>query len=168
MKKLTLILAIAFSTAVFAQETEKPKFSPPAGNALVGDVYGAGISGKAEKTAITPKKLEQKLKKSKKAENVAIKGKVTDVCEKKGCWLTVETENDDKFFVKMKDYAFFVPTALKGKNVVIEGNAETKVISVDEQKHYAEDAKKSQAEIDAITEPKEEIRFMASGIKVVQ
>ena len=68
----------------------------------------------------------------------------------------------------MKDYAFFVPTSLVGKNVVLEGNAETKTISVDEQKHYAEDAKKSQAEIDAITTPKEEIRFMASGIKVVK
>ena len=67
----------------------------------------------------------------------------------------------------MKDYAVFVPTALKGKTVILEGNAETKVISVDEQKHYAEDAKKSQAEIDAITKPQEEIRFMASGIKVI-
>jgi hypothetical protein len=73
-----------------------------------------------------------------------------------------------KFFVKMKDYAFFVPTALKGKTVVLEGNAETKIISVDEQKHYAEDAKKSQKEIDAITQPQEEIRFVANGIKVIK
>lgn len=167
MKKSALILMMAFSTAIFAQETEKPKYSPPTGNALVGDFYGAGISLKSEKTAITPTKLEKKLKKAKKVENVAVKGKVTEVCEKKGCWLTVETENNEKFFVKMKDYAFFVPIALVGKNVVLEGNAETKVISVDEQKHYAEDAKKSQAEIDAITKPKEEIRFLASGIKVV-
>ena len=47
----------------------------------------------------------------------------------------------------MKDYAFFVPTALKGKNVVLEGAAERKVISVDEQKHYAEDAKKPRDQI---------------------
>jgi hypothetical protein len=67
----------------------------------------------------------------------------------------------------MKDYAFFVPTALKGKTVVLDGTAERKVTSVDEQKHYAEDAKKPQAEIDAITTPKEEIRFVANGIKVV-
>ena len=39
--------------------------------------------------------------------------------------------------------------------------------SVEELKHYAEDAKKSQDEIDAITEPKTEIRFMASGMVVV-
>ncbi|HJV20168.1 MAG TPA: hypothetical protein VJ552_09855 [Sediminibacterium sp.] len=39
--------------------------------------------------------------------------------------------------------------------------------SVDELKHYAADAKKSKAEIDAITQPKKEIRLVAKGIKVV-
>lgn len=72
-----------------------------------------------------------------------------------------------RFFVKMKDYAFFVPTALKGKSVILEGNAEKEITSVKELKHYAKDAKKSQSEIDAITLPKEEIRFLANGIKVV-
>lgn len=168
MKKLALILTVALSTIVYAQNTEAKKVGPPEGNALVGDLYGAGVSVKAEKKAITPAKLDKELDKKKKVENVAVKGKVVDVCDKKGCWMTIETENNEQFFVKMKDYAFFVPTALKGKNVVLEGRAETKLTSVDELKHYAEDAKKSQAEIDAITEPKEEIRFLASGIKVVE
>lgn len=167
MKKFVLLLSLMLSTVAFAQGTEAKKVGPPEGKALVGDVYGAGVSAKAEKSAITTKKLDQKLKKSAKVENVAVKGKVTKVCDKKGCWLTVETDNNEKFFVKMKDYAFFVPTALEGKTVVLEGNAERKVTSVDEQKHYAEDAKKPQSEIDAITKPEEEIRFMASGIKVV-
>ena len=166
MKKLILIFAVAFSTVVFAQDQAK-KMGPPEGNALVGDVYGAQVSDKAQKSAMSTATLNKKLKKAKKLENVAVTGKVTDVCDKKGCWMTVQTDNNEKFFVKMKDYAFFVPTALKGKNVVLEGAAETKVISVDEQKHYAEDAKKSQAEIDAITKPQEEIRFVATGIKVV-
>lgn len=166
MKKLVLIFAIGFSTVIFAQDQAK-KMGPPEGNALVGDVYGAQVSAKSQKSAMSIATLNKKLKKAKKLENVAVTGKVTDVCDKKGCWMTVETDNNEKFFVKMKDYAFFVPTALKGKNVVLEGAAETKVISVDEQKHYAEDAKKSQAEIDAITKPQEEIRFVATGIKVV-
>ncbi len=166
MKRLVLILAVAFSTVAFAQETQK-KSGPPEGNALVGDVYGAQVSAKSEKSAVSTATLTKKLKKSKKLENVAVTGKVTEVCDKKGCWMTVETDNNEKFFVKMKDYAFFVPTALVGKNIVLEGDAETKVISVDEQKHYAEDAKKSQAEIDAISKPQEEITFVATGIKVV-
>ncbi|WP_299181972.1 DUF4920 domain-containing protein [uncultured Chryseobacterium sp.] len=169
LKAILFAAAVSVSTIGFAQETTEKKFSPPAGNALVGDTYGAGVTSTAESKAITVSKLAKKLKKdNKKVENVAIKGKVTDVCDKKGCWLTIETEDNSQFFVKMKDYAFFVPTALKGKEVILEGNAEKKVISVDEQKHYAEDAKKSQSEIDAITTPKEEIRFLASGIKVVK
>lgn len=165
MKKFVLLVAISISALAFSQE--KKKMGPPEGNALVGDTYGAQVSAKVEKSAITPAKLDEKLQKDKKVENVAVKGKVTNVCEKKGCWLTIETENNEQFFVKMKDYAFFVPTALVGKNVVLEGNAETKLTTVDELKHYAQDAKKPQSEIDAITEPKEEIRFMANGIKVV-
>ena len=167
MKKLGLLLSFLFCTVAFAQNSEAKKVGPPEGMAMVGESYGAGISANSEKSAITVKKLDQKLKKSAKVENVAIKGKVVKVCDKKGCWLTVETANKEKFFVKMKDYAFFVPTALEGKTVILEGNAETKVTSVDEQKHYAEDAKKSQAEIDAITKPQQETRFMASGIKVI-
>jgi Domain of unknown function (DUF4920) len=165
-KSLLLTVAVSVSTLAFAQESKK--FGPPAGNAVVGDTYGGGVASNAESKAISVDKLSKKLKKdNKKVENVAIKGKVTDVCDKKGCWLTIQTEDNSQFFVKMKDYAFFVPTALKGKNVVLEGSAERKVTSVDEQKHYAEDAKKPKSEIDAITTPKEEIRFVANGIKVV-
>lgn len=168
MKFKALLLAAALGTSALAFAQESKKFGPPAGNAVIGDTYGSGIASNAESKAVSVEKLSKKLKKdNKKAENVAVKGKVTDVCEKKGCWLTIQTEDNSQFFVKMKDYAFFVPTALKGKNVVLEGTAERKVTSVDEQKHYAEDAKKPQAEIDAITAPKEEIRFVANGIKVV-
>ncbi|MTH14832.1 DUF4920 domain-containing protein [Flavobacterium sp. LC2016-01] len=168
MKKLiyTAVLFIGISTFSFAQEAVE-KSAPPAGNAVLGDYYGADVSGIAVGKAISVEKLESKFKDQKKVENIAVKGEVTDVCEKRGCWVTIKTENGSSFFVKMKDYGFFVPTALKGKNVVLEGDAKKKITSVDELKHYAKDAKKSQAEINAITAPKEEIRFVASGIKVV-
>ncbi|WP_291145198.1 DUF4920 domain-containing protein [Flavobacterium sp. UBA7680] len=169
MKRLaiyTVLFLVGFSSLSFSQEAiEKP--SPPAGNAVIGDFYGENISTASINNAISVDKLEGVLKDVKKAEGVAVKGEVTDVCEKRGCWLTIKTENGSSFFVKMKDYAFFVPTALKGKKVVLEGNAERKVTSVEELKHYAKDAKKTKAEIDAITVPKEEIRFLANGIKVI-
>lgn len=164
--KYTFVLFLSFSSLCFSQEdVEKP--APPAGNALVGDYYGADVANVSVNKAISVGELEKDLKSTSKIENVAVKGEVTGVCPKRGCWVSVKTEGGTSFFVKMKDYAFFVPTALKGKNVVLEGNAERKVTSVDELKHYAKDAKKTKAEIDAIKEPKEEIRFMASGIKVV-
>lgn len=168
MKRLiyAVIFLISISTPSFSQEGVEKK-SPPAGNAILGDYYGADVSKISEGKAISVGELEDVLKKNKKADNVTVKGVVTDVCEKRGCWVTLKADNGASFFVKMKDYAFFVPTALKGKSVVLEGNAEKEVTSVNELKHYAKDAKKPQSEIDAITSPKEEIRFLANGIKVV-
>lgn len=163
----SVVAFLSFNTNSFSQEAVE-KVSPPVGNAKIGDFYGVDVSKDSEGRAISVEKLEDKLKNEKKVENVAVKGQVTDVCEKRGCWLTVKTENGSSFFVKMKDYAFFVPTSLKGKNVILEGNAEKKITSVDDLKHYAKDAKRSKAEIEAITSPKEEIRFLADGIKVVK
>lgn len=162
----TLVLFFSFSLHSFSQEAVEKK-SPPSGNALVGDYYGADVSKISESNAISVESLKSKLEMVKKIENVTVKGQVANVCEKRGCWVTIKAEDGSSFFVKMKDYAFFVPTALKGKNVVLEGAAENKITSVDELKHYAKDAKKTKAEIEAITVPKEEIRFLASGIKVV-
>ncbi len=168
MKKgfYTTILFICFSTFSFSQEPVE-KAAPPVGNALIGDYYGENVSNTTVSKAISVETLGKGLKAVNKIEKVAVKGEVTDVCPKRGCWVSVKTEDGTSFFVKMKDYAFFVPTALKGKNVVLEGSVERKVTSVDELKHYAKDAKKSKIEIDAIKAPKEEIRFLASGIKVV-
>lgn len=68
----------------------------------------------------------------------------------------------------MKDYAFFLPTAIKGKTILLDGKAQLKQTSVEELRHYAEDAKKPQSEIDKITTPVTEIRLLASGIRVIQ
>lgn len=166
LRVYTAILFLSFSSFCFSQE-DVEKLAPPSGNALVGDYYGADVSSASINNAISVSKLEESLKTSKKIENVVVKGEVTGVCPKRGCWVSIKTEDGSSFFVKMKDYAFFVPTAAKGKNVVLEGFVERKVTSVEELKHYAKDAKKTKAEIDAIKLPKEEIRFLASGIKVV-
>lgn len=100
--------------------------------------------------------------------DVKVTAKVIDVCPKKGCWMLLETPDQSKVFVKMKDYGFFVPMEIKGRTVVIDGEAKRIITSVDELKHYAEDAKKSREEIEAITQPKEEIRLTAKGIVVTQ
>lgn len=99
---------------------------------------------------------------------IKVLAKVIDVCPKKGCWMSLEMPDNSTVFVKMKDYGFFVPLEMIGKTVVIDGEAKKITTSVDELKHYAEDAKKSKEEIAAITEPKEEIRLTATGILVIK
>lgn len=93
-------------------------------------------------------------------------GTVKEVCQNKGCWMNVVSESGESqpIFVKFKDYAFFVPKDCAGKKVVMEGIAYREVTPVDELRHYAEDKGASAEELAAITEPKEELKFMASGV----
>ncbi|MEM1001884.1 MAG: DUF4920 domain-containing protein [Bacteroidota bacterium] len=90
-------------------------------------------------------------------------GKIVDVCSKKGCWMKLDMGNDDIVRVTFKDYGFFVPTDADGE-VIINGKAYVSETSVDDLKHFAEDAGKTQEEIDAITEPEFTYSFEADGV----
>lgn len=100
---------------------------------------------------------------------VKIEARVSDVCQKKGCWMNVMDPNNaqaEPIFVRFKDYGFFMPFDLAGSDVVVRGKAFKTVTSVEELRHYAEDAGQSEEEIAAITEPEEELAFMADGVLV--
>ena len=93
-----------------------------------------------------------------------IEGTILETCPKKGCWMKMDM-GTDTVLVRFKDYSFFVPTeGAEGKSAVIQGNLFVDTISVDMQRHYAEDAGKSKAEIEKITEPKLGLSFLANGV----
>jgi hypothetical protein len=156
MKKIALSLSVML-LCIFTQA------QPPEGNAAPGDTYGAKVNTKG---AVPLADLATKLESGSTPADTKIKAKILEVCPNKGCWLKLELPDGQQAMVKMKDYGFFVPLAAKGKTVVIDGAVSLKTTPVSELKHYAEDAKKSKAEIDAITQPKKEITILASGIVV--
>ena len=100
---------------------------------------------------------------------VKVKGTVDAVCQAKGCWMNIASPGQEgkEMFVKFKDYGFFMPKDLAGREVIMEGYAFREKTSVEELRHYAEDEGKSKEEIAAITEPVEELMFMASGVILV-
>lgn len=95
--------------------------------------------------------------------NVKFTSKIDEVCTKKGCWMILSA-TDKKTMVKFKDYGFFMPLDSQGKEAIVEGKAFVKETSVDELRHYAEDAGKTAEEIAKITEPKKEFSFLAHGV----
>ncbi|MEJ7647306.1 MAG: DUF4920 domain-containing protein [Chryseolinea sp.] len=137
---------------------------PPKAPVIPGTTFGAAISADGS----APVADLSRLKAGEESVGVKVSGEVTDVCPKMGCWLSLKMPDNSKVFVKMKDYGFFVPVELVGKTVVIDGQAKLLKTSVEELKHYAKDAQKSDEEIKAITDPKEEIQLMANGILIVK
>lgn len=160
MKKIILfassiLLSVALSAQINANNPETK----------AGSIYGTEF--KVKKTLNGEKFLKKTTKVGEKV-NMQIEGEVIDVCSKKGCWANVKLDNGTVVFIKMKDYAFFLPMeGLEGKRVVLDGEGYKEVFSIDELKHYAADAKKSQEEIDAIVAPETKYRFTAKGIKVI-
>lgn len=93
---------------------------------------------------------------------------VTDVCKSKGCWMKLNLKNGEEVMVKFKDYGFFVPKDIEGREVVLNGIAFVDNMSVEDQRHYAKDAGKSQEDIRQIKKPKRTFEFEADGVLIGQ
>lgn len=155
MKKIILSLTFCLlATFAFAQDA----------TSYEGLSFGEGVKkGNVFTAAEVDAKLGAETKKDMK-----VTGVVTLVCQKKGCFMNLAMPNGETMFVNFKDYAFFMPKDIAGKTVVLDGFAERKETSVEDLKHFAEDAKKSPEEIAKITKSKKEIVFEAKGVVILK
>lgn len=99
---------------------------------------------------------------------IKIAATAVEVCQKKGCWMKVEIADGSLMRIRFKDYAFFVPKDISGKEVIFEGIAYKDTTTVEDLRHYAEDAGKSEEEIAAITEAEFNTAFLADGVLIRQ
>jgi len=154
MKKITLLLSSLLMAGLVTMAQEPTP-------AEKGVTYGAGATADG---AIAINDLPGKMKGGKF--NGKVSGKVVSVCLEKGCWMKIERADGEAMMVKFKDYGFFMPKNIVGKEVVLDGEAAMKETSVKQLKHYAEDAGKPKEEIEKIKSPKKELIFTASGVLV--
>jgi len=152
-KTLILVCSIVFATAIYAQDPT---------SAAKGVTYGAGTTADG---SVPVADLEKKMVNNKFEGKVT--GKVIEVCQEKGCWMKIEKADGEKLMVKFKDYGYFMPKNIVGKEVVLDGEATVKEVSVKQQQHYAKDAGKSEEEIKNITKAKKEVQFVAKGVLVL-
>ncbi|MCP9236175.1 DUF4920 domain-containing protein [Lewinella sp. JB7] len=95
-----------------------------------------------------------------------LRATVHEVCQAKGCWMTVDVGSGETMMVKFRDYGFFVPKDIAEREAILNGRAFYQITPVDELRHFARDAGKSDAEIAAIVEPRRELHFIADGVKL--
>jgi len=96
------------------------------------------------------------------------KAEINETCSKMGCWVNIEKEDGETFMVRFKDH-FTIPVETKvGTIAYMSGKAIQDTVSIDMQKHFLEDANAPQSEIDAITDVKYTMTFIADGIELVK
>lgn len=165
MKKLLLL---AFSLVFLAAcNTDKKKEEPVLVNEsqeMAFQSFGEEISAD---NVISRDELIETYKNLKPGDSIAVKftSEVKEVCQNKGCWMKVDM-GEEEAMVRFKDYGFFMPKDIAGQEVIVEGYAFVSEMSVEDQRHYAEDAGKSPEEIAQITEPKRTLSFTSSGVLI--
>ncbi len=159
--KLILSLSV-FATVLMVSCSNEPQVQQEeVSYAVFGDTITAD-------GAISAEEMYQKYKKLGEGDTIEVKFAATiyNVCQKKGCWMNVDLNEEEVAFVRFKDYGFFMPFNAAESEAIINGKAFVSITSVDELKHYAEDEGLTQEEIDEITEPDVTFGFLADGVLI--
>lgn len=158
MKKIFIPLSLALLCFVFACSNSSKENADPTA-VVKWSSYGDTITAD---NSVEAAELTAKLA-GHDSLNVKLHAKVNEVCQKKGCWMTIPV-GDKSMRVRFKDYGFFMPKDCSGKEVIIEGKAFYDTTTVEMLKHYAHDGGKSEDEIAKITEPEIDLSFEAHGV----
>jgi len=70
---------------------------------------------------------------------VRVEGRVTDVCQKAGCWLVI-TDDTNHMRVRTKDHGFFVDKGATGATSQVEGVVVALPLNPDEVAHFASES----------------------------
>lgn len=95
---------------------------------------------------------------------ILVRGRVSDVCQRKGCWLML-SDGDAQVRVHFKDYGFFVPTDSTGDEVFVEGLVTVETLSENAARHYQSESRRGNP--DRVDGPRREVVFTATGVRLV-
>ncbi len=170
MKKLILLLSIFVLLFACKSEDEKNKTIDAAETKTEVELVYLSFGDKITDVNVLPKvKIIETYKNLKAGDTVIVKfiAKVNEVCQAKGCWMRLDI-GDSEAMVKFKDYGFFMPKNIADKEVIVHGKAFVAEVSIEEQRHYAEDAGKSEEEITAIIQVERTLSFEADGVLLIE
>lgn len=152
----TILLSLLISASAFADEGaghhEKAFTATPVEMTDAGAVYGARLP------ASMPAAVSIDTASASVADHAgkqgAFSGRITEVCQKMGCWVVLTGENGQFARVTMHDHAFGVPKDSSGPAIVY-GTLSEKTLSDDEIEHLKKDGAAKPAltelQIDAVS-----------------
>ena len=170
MKKLIVLFSIF--TLLFACKSENKESKVPDTTEIkskLDESYSSFGEKISDKNLLSKKEIIETYKNLKVGDTAIVKfaAKVNEVCQSKGCWMRLNI-GDQEAMVKFKNYGFFMPKNIADKDVIVHGKAFIAEISIEEQRHYAEDAGKSEEEIAVIIEVEKTLSFEADGVLLIE
>ena len=133
---LSLLLAVPAFAHDHAASHDEAMATSPVQTTAAGNVYGATLPESApaalslDQVVANPDALIGK--------SGAFSGRITEVCQKMGCWMVLGTSDGEFVRIVMHDHAFGVPKDATGEAVVY-GTLGEKTLSDEEVEHLKQD-----------------------------
>ncbi len=74
---------------------------------------------------------------------VRVEGRLTEVCQSKGCWAVMADDAGGSVRVMMKNHSFGIDTGSAGKTCQVEGTVLAKAVDPAAEAHYASEGAKA-------------------------
>lgn len=167
MTRLLLIPALALALSACASDDASDPIVASDDSALldggvtVGEPVGADlVFVSADDLAARADELD--------GQDVAVEGTVREVCQQKGCWLTLDNAAGAPIRVDVPkdgdgEYLYTFPMDTAGRPARLAGTVTVEDTDVETLRHLAQDGGESEEAIAAITEPERTIVLVASG-----
>ena len=97
---------------------------------------------------------------------VLVRGRITDVCQRKGCW-TVITDDSVSVRVRFHDYGFFLPKDSTSRTAMVEGLVKTERLTEKSARHYASESASNAEESSPIEGDRQVVGFTATGVRLL-
>lgn len=97
-------------------------------------------------------------------QGIVVEGLITETCETSGCWAKIVDDDGNEIIVITEEKNFHLPRNCTGHRAVAHGNVQVRVISVEEQRHWAQVSGAGQDQIAAITEPDRKLLLIADSV----
>lgn len=98
------------------------------------------------------------------AGTVTVEGTVRKVCQAKGCWMELASENGPGARVTFENYGFFVPMDSAGARATVEGRLEVKTMSPEHVHHMESEGASVAGKGDDGSA--REVRIVATGVEL--
>lgn len=169
MKVLSIFTLTVISTLIIScgesETASKKEETASVGSEITYASFGDSIT--AENT-LTGEEMLAKYQTLNEGDTINVKfaGIIEQVCQTKGCWMSVLLSEEEDSYVRFKDYGFFMPFNAAESEAIVNGKAFVSVTSVEKLKETATEEGLSDEEIAAITEPKVDYHFEADGVLI--
>ena len=155
---LAIVFLLASQLAWAGDEPDVIRLSEPVAVTDTHETFGAIMPDSVEPVALSALIAQHE---DHAGTSIAVAARVSQVCQKKGCFF-IAKDGDTTVRVSFKDYSFFVPTDISGRDVTLVGELREVELTEEQAAHLEDDMGSDDAQV----APGPQFEIVATAVRI--